>query len=136
MTGGQRQAAPLFALQQPRGRSLQLRGSLGDAALELLVELLELSRLAIEFGENLHLGAEHLGNDRHRNVIDGAHLVGAQAIDVGQMDRRNEDDRGALKTRMLADHRRQLEPVELRHAYVDEDDRDLVLEQVLERFFG
>ena len=104
--------------------------------LELLVELLQLPRLAIELGEDLDLGAQHLGNDRHRDVIDGPHFIGAQAIDVGQMDGGNEDDRGALKTRMLADHRRQLEPVELRHAYVDEDDRDLVLEQVLERFFG
>ena len=34
---------------------------------------------------------------------------------------------------MLADHRRELKAVELRHADVDQDDRDLVLEQNLQR---
>ena len=38
-----------------------------------------------------------------------------------------------LKARMLADHRGELEAVEIRHADVDQDERDLVLEQVLER---
>ena len=33
---------------------------------------------------------------------------------------------------MIADHRRQLEAVEFRHADVDQDDRDLVLEQELQ----
>ena len=33
---------------------------------------------------------------------------------------------------MLADHRRQLEPVELRHADIDQDDSRLVLEQELQ----
>ena len=34
---------------------------------------------------------------------------------------------------MLADHRRELEAVELRHADVDQDDRDVRLEQLLQR---
>ena len=136
LAGGQCQAASLLTLQQPHGRGLKFRGSLGDATLELLIELLELSRLAIELGENLDLGAQNLGNDWHRHVIDGPHLIGAQAIDVRQMDGRDEDDRGALEPRMLADHRRQLEAVELRHAHVDEDDRNLLLEQVFQRFLG
>ena len=38
----------------------------------------------------------------------------------------------SLETRMLADHRRKLEAVELRHADVDQDDRDFVLEQKLQ----
>src|SRR5262249_61440279 len=46
------------------------------------------------------------------------------------------DDGGALKARMLADHRRQLKAVELGHADVDQDDRNLVLEQEFERFLG
>ena len=35
LAGGERQAAALLALQQPRGRGLQLGGALGDAPLEL-----------------------------------------------------------------------------------------------------
>ncbi len=34
---------------------------------------------------------------------------------------------------MVADHRRQLEAVEIGHADVDQDDGDLVLQQMLER---
>ena len=37
LTGGQRQAAAIFALHQPPSRGLQFGGSLGDAALELLI---------------------------------------------------------------------------------------------------
>ena len=33
---------------------------------------------------------------------------------------------------MLADHRRKLEAVELRHADVDQNDRDIVLQQELQ----
>jgi hypothetical protein len=37
---------------------------------------------------------------------------------------------------MLADHRRQLEPVEFGHAHIDQHDRDIVLEQVGQRLLG
>ena len=94
------------------------------------------ARLAIELDENPDLGAQHLRNDRHRHVVDGAHLVAAQAVDVGQMDGGDEDDRGLLEPRMLADHRRQLEAVEVRHADVHQDDGDLRLQQLLERLRG
>ena len=42
------------------------------------------------------------------------------------MHRRHEDDRRPLEARVLADHRRQLVAVEVRHADVDQDDGDLV----------
>ena len=95
-----------------------------------------MSGLAIKLGENPDLGAQHLRNDRHRNVVDGAHFVGAQAVHVGQMDGRNEDDRGALKARVFADHRGQLKAIEFRHAHVDENNRDFVLEELFERLSG
>jgi hypothetical protein len=57
-------------------------------------------------------------------------------IDLGEMNRRNEDHRDLLEARMLADHRGKLEAVELRHADVHQHDGDLVLEQVLERFLA
>jgi hypothetical protein len=34
---------------------------------------------------------------------------------------------------MIADHRRKLKSIQFRHADIDEDDRDLVLEQNLQR---
>ena len=132
----QREAAALLALHQPGAGRFQFLGPLRHAAFELLVELLELPRFAIELGEHSHLGSQHLGDHRHRNIVDRAHLIGAEAIDVGQMDCGNEDDCGFLKAGMLANHRRQLEPIELRHANIDEDDRNLQLEQLLERLAG
>ena len=39
-----------------------------------------------------------------------------------------------LETRMIADHRRKLETVELRHADIDEHDGGIVLEQKFQRF--
>src|SRR5262249_48732018 len=68
LAGGERQAAALLALHEPRTRRLELGRALGDAALELAVELLELAGLAIELGEYPHLGAQHLRDHRHRNV--------------------------------------------------------------------
>ncbi len=136
LSGCQREAAALLALHQSCARSLELGGPFRHAALELAVELLELSGLAVELGEDLHLRPQHLGNYRNRNVVDGAHLVGTQAVDVGQMDGGDEDYRRLLKPRVLANHRRQLESVQLRHADVHQDDRDFLLEQLLECFPG
>ena len=133
LPGGERQAAALLALPQTRGGRFELGGALRHAALEFGVELFELAGLAIELGEDLDLGAQHLRHDRHRHVIHRAHLVAAQAVDVGEMDGGDEDDRGLLEARMLADHRRQLEAVELRHADVDQHDRDVRLQQMFQR---
>ena len=85
------------------------------------------------FGEDLDLRPQHFRHDRDRNIIDRAHLVAAQTVDIGEMDGGNEDDRGVPEARMLADHRGQLETVELRHADVDQDDGDFGLEQMLQR---
>jgi hypothetical protein len=52
------------------------------------------------------------------------------------MDGGDEDDRGVLEARMLADHGSELEAVELRHADVHQDDGDLLLEQILQRLAG
>ena len=56
-----------------------------------------------------------------------------KAIDVADLNRGDEDHRRLLETRMFADHGRELESVELRHTDVDENDRDLVLEQNFQR---
>jgi hypothetical protein len=45
----------------------------------------------------------------------------------------HEDDGGPRKPRMIADHRSQLKSVELGHRDVDENDRDLATQQLLER---
>ena len=134
LAGGERQAPALLALRQPYVGGFQLRRALGDVALELRVQLLEFARLAEQLGEDPHLGAQHFGHHRHRHVIDRAHLIAAQPVDVGQMDGRDENDRCLAEPRMLADHRGELKAVEFRHADVDENDGDVVLEQELQGF--
>jgi hypothetical protein len=134
--GRESETAPLLALEQPDGRGLKLGRALGHPVLEFGVQPLELPVLAIEVSEHAHLGAQQLGYDRHRHIVDRAHFVTAQMVDLGEMDRRDEDHRDLPEARMLADHRGELETVQLRHAHVHQDDCDLVPEQVLERLLA
>ena len=133
LAGGDRQAAALLAFEQAGVGLLELGGACADAILELGIEPLELPRLAIELGKHPDLGAQHFRHHRHRHVVDRAHLIAAQPVDVADLDRRDEDHRGLLEARMFADHGGELETVELGHADVDQDDRDFVLEQEFQR---
>ena len=45
----------------------------------------------------------------------------------------HEDDRDPLKPRVLSNQCRELKPIEVRHADIHQDDRDLRLQQVLQR---
>ena len=134
LAGGDREAAALLAFQQPGVGFLQFGGAGANAILEFDIEPLELTGLAIEFGEHLDLGAQHFRHDRHRNIVDRAHLVAAQPVDVADLDRRDEYHRGFLEAGMFADHGGEFETVQFRHADVDQNDGDFVLEQELERF--
>jgi hypothetical protein len=49
------------------------------------------------------------------------------------MHRRDEDDRRILVTGMLADHRGELEAVELGHADIHQDDGDVGAQEALQR---
>ena len=114
----------------------QFGGALRDATLELAVELLELAGLAVQVGEYPHLGAQQFRHHGHRHVIHRARLVAAQQIQLAHLDRRDEDDRDAPEARMFADHRRQLEAIEVRHDDIDQHDGDLVSQQLLQRLVG
>ena len=77
--------AALLALAQALGLRLELGGARGDALLELGVQRLELAGLAVELDEDPDLGAQHLGHDRHGDVVDRADLVAAQMVDLGDL---------------------------------------------------
>src|SRR5262245_59048032 len=109
-----------------RDRSFKLAGALRDALLKFVIQARQLSRLAIKIDEHAHLSAQHPGNDGYGHIIHGAHLVALQAIELGKVDRGDEDHRRFLEARMLADHARQLETIELWHTDIDENDRDVV----------
>ena len=134
VAGRERDGAALLALAQALGLRLELGGARGDALLQLGIQHLELAGLAVEIDEDPHLGAQHLGHDRHRHVVDGADFVAAQVVHLADLDGRDEDDGELLEARMLADHGGKLEAVELRHHHVDQHDRHVLgLEQDTER---
>ena len=104
--------------------------------LQLRIEPFEQPGLAVELGEHFDLRAQHLGNHGDRNVVDRAHGVATQAVNIAEMDGRDEDHRGVLKPRMLTNHLCELKAVEVRHADVDQDDRDFVAQQLFECFLA
>jgi hypothetical protein len=134
LTGGKREAATLLGLLELHVRSFKRSSPFGHMLLKLQIHSFELAGLAEQLSKYPHLCAQDLGNHWHRNVINGSHLVAAQPIDIGQVNGGYEDDRGFAEARMFANHRSQLEPVQFRHADVDQDDRNVILEQKLQRF--
>ena len=136
LAGGQRQAASLLAGAKLFSGGVQRLGALIHPVFQLLVELMQLARLAEQFGENPDLGAQQFRHHRHRQIIHRAGLIAAQEIGFRHMDGGNENDRGLLETRMFADHLRQFEAVKLGHADIHQDDGDIRLEQICQGFLG
>ena len=115
-------------------RVLELSGAFGDALFQIAVQPLELVRLHVELDERVHLRAQNLRDDRHLQIIHRADFVALQPIEIGEMHAGHEDDRRAPEAGMVANHLRQLEAVEFRHADVHNDDGELGLEKLIERF--
>ena len=131
---GELQALLLLA-QLGRG-GLQGSRPLRDPLLQLAVQPLELAALAIELGEDLDLGPENLRDHRHRNIVDGPDLIAPEEIEIGQKHGGNEDDRGLLEARVLADHARELEAVEVGHVDIHEHDGDIGAQKMVEGLAG
>ena len=92
-------------------------------------------RHQVEVDKNLHLGAQHLGDDRRKDVIDRAKRIpprGVHLVGIGG----DEDDRRVRGLFPLADQRRRLQAVHGRHVDVHEDDRELLFQHRLERLFA
>ena len=90
---------------------------------KFVVHVLELPGFAIKLGEDADLGAQQLRNHGNGDVVDGATLVAANAIEIGEMHARDEDDRRALIARMLANQVGEFEAVDIGHADVEEDEQ-------------
>ena len=131
-------AAPELVIEplELLGALLKLAGAFRHTPLELLIHLLELTRLAVQLDEHGDLGAQNRRLDRDRHVVHRPTLVALELVQLGQVDGRDEDDRRLPEARMLADDLRELEAVQLRHAHVHQDDGDLGLEQPLQRLAG
>jgi hypothetical protein len=112
-------------------RLLQLQRLVGRR--QPLVRRLQFAALAEQLDQDHDLAAQDLRDHRHHHVVDRAELVALQAVHVGDVDRGDEDDRRALEARMLVDHARGLEAVHAGHVDVEQDQRELLLHQPLER---
>ena len=87
----------------------------------------------MQLDQHRNLAAQDLGDDGHGDVIDRAELVALQAVELADVDRSDEDDRRALHPRMLADQARHLEAVHFRHVHVEQDRRELLFQESLQR---
>lgn len=94
---------------------------------------MHVASLAIQVHEHRDLGTHNFSDDRDGDVVHRAAVIALQPIDVGLIDRGHENDRCFLKTRMLADHRRQFEAIHFRHAHVHQHDGDVVLQKTRQR---
>src|SRR6202021_1638046 len=131
----------LGALAQRGDAFLQFRiqfaeffATLCNALFELTVKGLQLAGFAIKLDEDADLGAQDFGDDGNGDVVNGATLVGADAVDIREMHGGDEDNRRLLKTWVLAYHVGQLKAIDLWHGDIHEDDSNIGLEEVVEGF--
>ena len=120
----------LIELLQSGARLFEIGRPLGDALLEIRVQPLECACLAIQFREDAHFGAQYLRHHRHRHVIDPARFISPEPVQIRQVNGGDENQRRLLKAGVLADHRGELEAVQVRHLDVDQHDRDFELQEV------
>ncbi len=114
-------------------RTGELRRPLADPVLQLVVELGQLARLAIEVGEHRHLVAEHLRVDGLRQVIDRARAItGHHVLVLQHVGAQEHDGRLAEPPRVL-DHRGELDAAHAGHLHVHDDGGHVMLQQQAQR---
>ena len=94
---------------------------------------LDFLRLRKQVDEYRHLRPQDDRIDRFEDVVDRAHCIAAQQVFGLLVDRRQKDDRDALGLVARADDLGGLVAVHPRHVDVEQDDRELALQQVPKR---
>ncbi len=89
---GEKFVFPPIRFLQRRGGRLERRRAFGDALFELGVEPFERARLPIQLGEHADLRPQDLRHNRHRHVVHRTAFVAAQPIEIGQQQRRDENN--------------------------------------------
>ena len=131
-----------LAVGESRPDLIRLR--LGEEAVALLALAPELGQLlllqqlglspklcilVVQLDEDGDLRAQDLGTERFEDIVDGARRIAPEDLFFVLGDRRDEDDRNVTRPLTLLDQRGGLEAVELRHLDVEQDDRDVVLQE-------
>src|SRR5207244_6178414 len=83
----------------------------------------------VEGEERGHARAQHVGIERLEEIVDGAGGVAAEDVLALLRDRGDEDDRDVARAQPPLDQRSRREAVEAGHLHVEEDQRELALEQ-------
>jgi hypothetical protein len=112
-----------------RDEGLADRG-IGERGTEALLARLERGRLSVQVDEHGDLGAEDHRVVRLEDVVDGAGSVAAEDMVSFLADGRDEDDRDAPGAFPLPDQLGGLEAVHVGHLHVQEDQRELLVEEM------
>ena len=121
------------SISQPLGIGAQI----GVEQLLLLRGLaLDLAGHREQVDEHRHLGAQHDRLDRLEHIVDRAHRIAAHQMLLLLVDRGEEDDRDALGLLAAADDLGGLVAVHAGHVDVEQDHRELALEQVAQRLLA
>jgi len=94
---------------------------------------LQLERALLQLDEHARLGAQHLGPHRFHHEIECAELVALEDLVVLPGQAGDEDDRRGAVARARANQARGLEAVHAGHRDVEDDQREVLLEQSRER---
>ena len=94
---------------------------------------LQRAPVLLELGEHRDLGPQQIGVERLEHVVDGPDAVTAQDVADVVVGSGQEDDRHIARARPALDQLRGLNPVEVGHPDVEQDQRDVVLEQQPQR---
>ncbi len=103
---------------------------------EALLALPQRAGLLVQVHEDGDLRAQHVRVERLEQVVDRAHRVAAEHVVALLVDRGQEDDRQVLRVLSAADVLRRLEAVEPGHLHVQQREREVLLEQALQRLLA
>src|SRR6266446_1387438 len=116
---------------------LELTVDGGQRSRPLLNQLFELSAIPpqlllglVELHEHGYLGPHDGGDHWGEDEVDRSEIVAPTHVDLGVVERGDEDDRGHLRSRSLTNQSGGLEAVHPRHPHVEQDDREVLLQEL------
>ena len=111
----------------------ELARALGDALLELLLRDAQRLLPVEQLDEHRDLRSQHVGRHRLDQIVDGADGVAAEDVLRAPVVGGQEDDRRLPRSRPLANQRRRLVAVDAGHDDVEQDQREVLIEDFLQR---
>ena len=122
-------------LLQALGRLGKLGRALLDPLLQARVRVRELGAHLLQLHEDPDLGTQDFGDDRRQDVVDRAERIAFRRLRlVGE--RRYEDDGRMARAAALADQLGRLVSGHPRHVHVEQDDREIPLDQLQQRLLA